>query len=39
VYSVLAFAILRRARSLVAGDRLSMPATMAELRSDRDALL
>lgn len=39
VYSVLAFAILRHARGMVAGDRLSMPATMAELRSDRDALL
>ena len=39
VYSVLAFAILRHARGMVAGDKLSMPATMAELRSDRDALL
>ncbi|HEX7647051.1 MAG TPA: phage holin family protein [Noviherbaspirillum sp.] len=39
VYSVLAVAILRHARGMVAGDRLSMPATMAELRSDRDALL
>jgi uncharacterized membrane protein YqjE len=39
VYSVLAVAILRHARGMVAGNRLSMPATMAELRSDRDALL
>lgn len=39
VYSVLAFAILRHARTMVANDKLSMPATMAELRSDRDALL
>lgn len=39
VYSVLAIAILRHARGMVAGNRLSMPATMAELRSDRDALL
>jgi uncharacterized membrane protein YqjE len=39
VYSVLAIAILRHVRRMVAGNRLSMPATMAELRSDRDALL
>jgi uncharacterized membrane protein YqjE len=38
-YSVLAIAILRHARRMVVGNRLSMPATMAELRSDRDALL
>lgn len=38
-YSVLAWGILRQARLIVAGDKLSMPATMAELRSDRDALL
>lgn len=38
-YSVLAWLILRQARLMVAGDKLSMPATMAELRSDRDALL
>jgi len=38
-YSVLAWVILRQARLLVAGDKLSMPATMAELRGDRDALL
>lgn len=39
VYSALAWLILRQARLIIAGDKLSMPATMAELRSDRDALL
>ncbi|HEY0844515.1 MAG TPA: phage holin family protein [Noviherbaspirillum sp.] len=38
-YSVLAIAILFYARSMLRGDSLSMPATLAELRNDRDALL
>lgn len=38
-YTLLALAILRRARALLAQDQLSLPATMAELRADRDALL
>lgn len=38
-YSALAWLILRQARLIIAGDKLSMPATMAELRGDRDALL
>jgi uncharacterized membrane protein YqjE len=39
VFSVLAWWLLRRAGAIVEEGRLSMPATMAELRSDRDALL
>ncbi|TFV99518.1 phage holin family protein [Oxalobacteraceae bacterium OM1] len=39
VYTVLAAVILQRARKLAGGDRLSMPATLNELRNDRDALL
>lgn len=39
VFTLLALGILFHARSLLARDKLSMPATMAELRSDRDALL
>lgn len=39
VFSVLTVAIFLYARSLVGGDKLSMPTTMAELRNDRDALL
>lgn len=38
-YSVLAVLALVTARSMLAQDKLSLPATMAELRSDRDALL
>lgn len=39
VYTVLAIGILMYARSMLTQDKLSMPATMAELRKDRDALL
>lgn len=39
VYSLLAAGLLLYARALLAQGRLSMPATMAELRKDRDALL
>jgi len=39
VYTVLAIGILRYAAAMLRGDKLSMPATMAELRNDRDALL
>jgi uncharacterized membrane protein YqjE len=39
LFSLLAWALLRHARAMVDQGRLSMPATMAELRSDRDALL
>lgn len=39
VYTLLAIGILLYARALLAQDKLSMPATMAELRNDRDALL
>lgn len=39
VYSLLAAGLLLYARALLAPGRLSMPATMAELRKDRDALL
>jgi len=38
-YSALAAGILLRARAMLAQDKLSMPATMTELRKDRDALL
>lgn len=38
-YTLLALAILRRARAMLEQDKLSLPATMAELRSDRDALM
>lgn len=38
-YTLLGVAILRHARVMLDQDKLSMPATMAELRSDRDALL
>lgn len=38
-YTLLALVILRRARAMLAQDQLSLPATMAELRADRDALL
>lgn len=38
-YSALAAGILLRARVMLAQDKLSMPATMTELRKDRDALL
>ncbi len=39
VYSLLALGILLYARSLLDSGQLSMPATMNELRNDRDALL
>ena len=39
VFSVLAVAIFLYARSLIGGDKLSMPTTMDELRNDREALL
>ena len=39
VYTLLAIGILRHARSFLAQDKLAMPATMAELRKDRDALM
>lgn len=38
-YSLLALGLLRYVRTMLAQGRLSMPATMAELRKDRDALL
>jgi uncharacterized membrane protein YqjE len=38
-YTLLALAVLLAARSMLAGDKLLLPATMAELRNDRDALL
>jgi uncharacterized membrane protein YqjE len=38
-YTLLAFFVLRHARTMLAGDALSMPATLAELRNDRDTLL
>lgn len=38
-YSILALGILMRARAMLRDDSLSMPATLAELRNDRDALL
>ena len=39
VYTGVAIAILRHARSMLAQGKLSMTATMTELRKDRDALL
>jgi len=39
VYTLLAFGILRYARAFLAQDKLAMPATLAELRKDRDAVL
>lgn len=39
VYSLLAIAILRHARAFLEQDKIAMPATMAELRKDRDALM
>jgi uncharacterized membrane protein YqjE len=38
LYSLLAFAMLFYLRSLLSHDKLSLHATMAELRKDRDAL-
>ncbi|HYD81579.1 MAG TPA: phage holin family protein [Paucimonas sp.] len=38
VFSLLAAALLHYARRMIAEGRLSMPATMAELRNDRDVL-
>lgn len=39
VYTLLAVGILRYARAFLVQDRIAMPATMAELRKDRDALM
>ncbi|WP_151448976.1 phage holin family protein [Lacisediminimonas profundi] len=39
VFTLAALLLFRRAQSMLREDKLSMPATMAELRSDRDALL
>ena len=39
LFSLLAYALLRHVRTMIDQGRLSMPATMSELRSDRDALL
>lgn len=39
VYTLIAIGILMVVRSMLRDDRLSMPATLAELRNDRDALL
>lgn len=39
VYTLIAIGILAYARSMLRDDKLSMPATLAELRNDRDALL
>jgi uncharacterized membrane protein YqjE len=39
LFSLLAYALLRHVRGMVDEGRLSMPATMAELRGDRNALL
>jgi uncharacterized membrane protein YqjE len=39
LFSLFAWGLLRQARAMVEQGKLSMPATMAELRSDRDALL
>ncbi|HEY8608636.1 MAG TPA: phage holin family protein [Noviherbaspirillum sp.] len=38
-YTVLAFVLLRYGKALLAPEKLSLPATMAELRQDRDAFL
>ena len=38
-YTAVAISILMFARGMLRGDKLSMPATLAELRNDRDALL
>lgn len=38
-YTLLAIGILIYAHAMLGQDKLSMPATMAELRNDRDALL
>lgn len=38
-YTLLALGILWFARGMLRDDKLSMPATLAELRNDRDALL
>lgn len=38
VYTVLAFILLLSARSMVAAEKLKMPATLAELKKDREAL-
>jgi uncharacterized membrane protein YqjE len=39
LYTLLGIGILLYAKSMLREDRLSMPATLAELRKDRDALL
>jgi len=38
-YTLLAIVVLLIARSMLASDKLALPATLAELRGDRDALL
>jgi uncharacterized membrane protein YqjE len=38
IFTVLTFAALRYAQSMLKAGKLSMPATLAELRNDRDAL-
>ena len=39
VFTLLSFAIFHRAKVMLDSGKLSMPATMTELRNDRDALL
>jgi len=39
VFTLLAIGLFRHARTLLAQGKLSMPATLSELRNDRDALL
>ncbi len=39
VFTLFSYAIFRHAQSLLADGKLTMPATMTELRNDRDALL
>lgn len=39
LYTLAALGILLYARAMLAQDKLAMPATLAELRNDRDALL
>ncbi|MDB5798850.1 MAG: phage holin family protein [Paucimonas sp.] len=38
-FSLAAVLLLKRAQAMLREDKLSLPATMAELRSDRDALM
>ncbi len=39
LFTVLAFALLRKLNAMLRENRLSMPMTMAELQKDRDALM